>query len=69
MDNEKIKELMEELGFDFRGGIGREPSDSPAQRVKFQALQKLLVGAILDRTDLDYSEDELLEWTEEWLVG
>jgi len=67
MDNEKIQELMEELGFDFTGGIGREPN--PGQKAQFIALQKLIIGAIDDWLELRRSSEELEEWTEEWLVG
>jgi hypothetical protein len=76
MDDKKIKELMEQLGFDFTDGTGREPgSHLPTDYVKFSALARLIAGAIIDwvkpqlEADEPSPEDEILEWAEEWLVG
>lgn len=64
----EVRQHLESLGFRFEGGI---MVDTPNDRGRFVALEELISAAILDYIrDMEPPRIEnLVEWSEEWLVG
>lgn len=83
LSREEMDEKLKVLGFEFY--TYSWPShhtelleDTPEQRIKFQALQELIAGAIAEWSDArpegddetwDGYNEELNTWAQEWLVG
>lgn len=70
LDRVETNHILEYLGFYF--DRNRCLYDNPSQRARFQALQELISGAILQWEGLKLSDEELEGaklWVQEWLVG
>lgn len=73
LTRDEVNDCLKQLGFDFQD---QQLVDTPEGRKKFTALQSIIIAAIADWADVDDDmvvgidvNQQLLEWTEEFLVG